>query len=162
MRATDADLRRLSTGVDAPLLLLGGFEDLLRQLTDGFTARSGIGTRIAVDGPVNTLRDTQRVAVLRIIQQALANVRQHAEAGQVTVTVQASDDHLTASVEDDGMGFDAEAVLAAGPSPEGHHQGLAGMRERARLLEGQLRVTSRPGGPTAITLRLPVAQDRTR
>jgi signal transduction histidine kinase len=101
----------------------------------------------------------QRVAVLRIIQQALANVRQHAEAGQVTVTVRAAGDHLTASVEDDGMGFDAEAVLAAGPGAGGQHQGLVGMRERARLLGGHLAVTSRPGGPTTITLRLPVAQD---
>jgi len=72
--------------------------------------------------------------VLRIIQQALANVRQHAEAGQVVVTVRMADDHLTASVEDDGMGFDAEAVLAAGPDADGQHQGLVGMRERARLL----------------------------
>jgi signal transduction histidine kinase len=162
VRATDADLRRLSTGAGAPLLLIGAFEDLLRQLTDGFTARSGIGARIEVHGPVGALRDVQRVAVLRIIQQALANVRQHAEAGQVVVTVRMADDHLTATVEDDGMGFDVEAVLAAGPDADGQHQGLVGMRERARLLGGHLVVTSRPGGPTTITLRLPVAQDRTR
>jgi len=122
VRATDADLRRLSTGAGAPLLLIGAFEDLLRQLTDGFTARSGIGARIEVHGPVDALRDVQRVAVLRIIQQALANVRQHAEAGQVVVTVRMADDHLTASVEDDGMGFDAEAVLAAGPDADGQHR----------------------------------------
>jgi signal transduction histidine kinase len=73
-----------------------------------------------------------------------------------------ADDHLTASVEDDGMGFDVEAVLAAGPDADGQHQGLVGMRERARLLGGHLVVTSRPRGPTTITLRLPVAQDRTR
>ena len=56
------------------------------------------------------------------------------------------------------MGFDVEAVLAAGPDADGQHQGL----ERARLLGGHLVVTSRPGGPTTITLRLPVPQDRTR
>lgn len=64
-----------------------------------------------------------------------------------------ADGHLTASVEDDGMGFDVEAVLAAGPDADGQHQGLVGMRERARLLGGHLVVTSRPGGPTTITLR---------
>ena len=159
MRAIDADLRRLSAGVGAPLLLRGAFEDLVRQLVDGFTARSGIGARVEIDGPVNALRDAQRIAVLRIIQQALANVREHAEAGRVAVTVRAADDHITASVEDDGMGFDVEAMLRAGPSPHGHHQGLAGMRERARLLGGHLRITSRPGGPTTITLHLPAPQN---
>lgn len=159
VRAIDADLRRLSAGVGAPLLLRGAFEDLVRQLVDGFTARSGIGARVEIDGPVNALRDAQRVAVLRILQQALANVREHAEAGRVAVTVRAADDHITASVEDDGMGFDVEAMLRAGPSPHGHHQGLAGMRERARLLGGHLRITSRPGGPTTITLHLPAPQN---
>lgn len=159
VRAIDADVRRLSAGAGAPLLLRGAFEELLRQLTDGFTARSGVAARVEVDGPVNALRDAQRVGVLRIIQQALANVRQHAEAGRVTVTVRLADDHLTASVEDDGMGFDAETMLKAGPTTDGHHQGLTGMRERARLLGGYLRVMSRPGGPTTITLRLPAPQN---
>ncbi len=159
LRAVDGDLRRLSVGVGAPLLLTGQFEDLLRQLTRGFTARSAVDVRVGCEGPLNGLGAAQRVGVLRIVQQALANVGQHAEAGQVAVTVRMADDHLTATVEDDGMGFDVEAVLEAGPTADGHHQGLAGMRERARLLGGDVGVTSAPGGPTTLTLRLPVSQE---
>lgn len=162
LRSVDADLRRLSAGVGTPALLSGAFPDLLRQLADSFTTRSNIDVRVEVAGPVKTLSDAHRVGVLRIVQQALANVRQHAEAGQVVVKVQMADDQLTASIEDDGMGFDAEAVLTAGPGAEGQHQGLVGMRERARVLGGHLAVTSRPGGPTTITLRLPVRQDSPR
>jgi PAS domain S-box-containing protein len=90
-------------------------------------------------------------AVYRIVQQALSNVVQHADAGQVSVQIQARDGSVTAIVEDDGIGFDVKAAL--------HREtpGLIEMRERAEALGGALHVESEPGHGTTIYAVLPIA-----
>ncbi len=87
----------------------------------------------------------------RIVQEALTNVARHAGVAGVTVRVWAADDVLNVQVEDRGSGFDAGLALAMSLSG-----GLAGMRERVRLLDGHLMIESRPGDGTRITAELPL------
>ena len=90
-------------------------------------------------------------AAYRIVQEALTNVARHADVSEVTVRIWANQDTLSVQIEDQGSGFDHEAALAIGTS-----SGLAGMRERAALLSGQLTIESIPRTGTRLTAALPL------
>ena len=92
-------------------------------------------------------RDTE-TTVYRIVQEALSNAVKHAGAGQVSLRVRQLPDRVQLAVEDDGRGFEPDAVRAG--------FGLTGMRERALLAGGRLWVTSADGGPTRIAAVLPL------
>jgi signal transduction histidine kinase len=92
-------------------------------------------------------------AAYRIVQEALTNVARHAGPLKegVMVRVWATQDSLSVQIEDQGRGFVSEAVMA-----DSRSSGLAGMRERVMLLNGQLTIDSRPGAGTQITAELPL------
>jgi len=91
--------------------------------------------------------DTE-TAIYRIVQEALSNAVKHARASQVSLRVRQLPDRVQVAVEDDGRGFDPDAVSAG--------FGLAGMRERALLAGGRLWVSSAAGGPTRVAAVLPL------
>ena len=96
---------------------------------------------------------SQRIAILRVVQEALSNVRDHSGASRVRVAVSIGHGHLRAEVSDDGSGFDVARAL--GVAERTGRLGLVGMAERMRLLGGRLDVRSSPGGPTTITASIP-------
>jgi signal transduction histidine kinase len=89
--------------------------------------------------------------LLRIVQEALSNVRKHAEATRAGVTVKSDGRMVLVVVEDDGVGFDATEVERR----DGQHFGLETMRERAEGVGGTVEVDSEPGRGTRIVVRLP-------
>jgi signal transduction histidine kinase len=97
-----------------------------------------------VDPEIEPSTDSQLIALHRVLREALTNVHKHASAMHVEVRLYETDDVIHLEVTDDGVGFD--------PSQRGRSGalGLNGMRERLRLLGSELRVESRPGGPTTI------------
>jgi PAS domain S-box-containing protein len=93
-------------------------------------------------------------ALYRTVQEALTNVLKHARAGRVSLIVERRPDHVLAIVEDDGRGFDVEAVMGA---PDvGTRLGLLGMQERVALVGGTLEIESSPGGGTSLFVRIPL------
>jgi PAS domain S-box-containing protein len=90
-------------------------------------------------------------AAYRIVQEALTNVARHAGAKEAAVRIWPDQNTLVVQIEDKGVGFDPQAVLASGTS-----SGLAGMRERAYLLGGQLTVESALGAGTRLIAELPI------
>ena len=95
----------------------------------------------------------------RIVQEALNNVARHAVgARDVSIVIETIADVLHLTIEDDGCGFDAEARLSDRALRDGGHFGLAGMRERAELLGGEIKVQSSPGAGTTVFGRIPVGQ----
>ena len=89
------------------------------------------------------------------MQEALNNAVSHAGASRIQIEFRVSRGHLTATVTDNGTGFDPVAV---------NHQGLgmAGMRERALVLRSNLLVRSKPGGGTTISVTVPLRDDSVR
>ena len=88
-------------------------------------------------------------AAYRIVQEALTNVARHAQVSEATVRLSTHQQTLLIEIEDKGKGFNTESVLSASET-----SGLAGMRERAVLLGGGLKIESRPGGGTRLTAEL--------
>jgi signal transduction histidine kinase len=103
------------------------------------------------DGVPETVPTTVALSVFRVLQEAVTNVVKHAGVGHVTVALGGSPGEIRVEVVDAGIGFDPDAVL------NGHAPGLIGMRERARLLGGEVFIRSRPGAGTAISARVPLS-----
>jgi signal transduction histidine kinase len=99
----------------------------------------------------------EETTLYRIAQEALTNVVKHASAGNVSILLEQRDSTAVLIVEDDGRGFDLEAVMHG--SGRAQRLGLLGMEERASLIGGRLTIESRPGGGTAVFVEIPIGRD---
>ena len=123
--------------------------EALERLTERFGRETGLATRLDTAALGETgagLTRGQEVVLLRGAQEALTNVRRHAAASAVVLRVSRVGDVVAVHVEDDGVGFDP--VGAPG-------FGLAGLRDRAAEVGGELDVASTPGRGTRVTVRVP-------
>jgi signal transduction histidine kinase len=93
--------------------------------------------------------------LLRIVQEALSNVRKHSSAGRASVDISQEDGTIVAVVQDDGAGFDPELRR---PGSAGPRFGLAIMRERAEGVGGWMNLRSTPGEGTEVRVELPVGK----
>ena len=107
----------------------------------------------ALSGDRRQLPGDVQAALFRICQESLTNIRKHAEATQVSVNLAFERDSVRLEIGDNGMGFDASAPRTRG---RGGGFGLTGMQQRARLLRGELNVSSRQGG-TKVEVIIPTA-----
>ena len=148
-----AGLRHLITDLRPAALDDLGLTPALQALARRTEQLSGISVGLQVslryaDGVINTrLLPDIELAVYRVIQEALTNIRRHSSATRVTVTVVEDDETVVAEISDNGKGFDAERAAGFG---------LSGMRERAELAQGTLEVTAATAGGHGTTVRLVV------
>ncbi len=133
----------------------GNMAASLKETVEKFERQTGIAVRLEADSDGAPFPREQQLQLLFIAQEALSNIRKHADATEVTVRLHDRQDFVL-SIEDNGAGFDPASLAARG---EGH-VGLHIMRERAQRIEAQLRVDSRPGAGTRVELRLPRAVRR--
>lgn len=151
--ALDGDLRRLSTSVQSPFLSPGSLVESLQRVADAFATRTGILPETDFSTELTDLSESQEIALLALVQEALSNVRKHGEASAVQISVVADPQGIRAQVTDDGRGFDPETTMAR--AARAGRLGIVGMHERVRMLGGQTRIESRPGGPTVVSAVLP-------
>ncbi|MEA2483123.1 MAG: two-component system, NarL family, sensor histidine kinase UhpB [Thermoleophilaceae bacterium] len=115
-----------------------------------FSEQSGIQSVLHHEGAPEALNDDQQTVIYRVVQEALSNAAQHSGATFVDFDLRVFPSHgVELRVRDNGQGFDARV------SPDGSSIGLAGMAERARLVGGELTVTSSPGAGTRVRLYIP-------
>lgn len=143
-----AEARRLVLALRPEPLEGVSLPEALRRVAARWTAETGIPATVAVTGEPVPLHPEAEVTLLRAAQEALTNVRKHAQARQVSVTLSYMDDQVALDVQDDGVGFDASAPA------EGF--GLAAMRQRAEQLGGTTVVESAPGRGTTVAMTLPL------
>ena len=147
------DLRDLAHSLEPRSLLQQPLPEAVERELTALSRRTGLSTSLERDGSFDTLTASQRIALLRVLQEALSNVRQHSGASAVAVTLCEDDDGVCMEIRDDGHGFDRCAVQPAVDGQSGI--GVVGMRERLRLLGGRLELDSAPGGPTVVRAVLP-------
>ncbi len=134
---------RSAAETEAPLCTVVG------RVVDEFGDRYGIRAEISCHSIPAGLHYRTSAEVVGVIEEALSNAGRHADPTLVRVEVQAASDILHVTVQDNGRGFDPGAV------PLGEF-GIAGMRERAALVGGELTFDSRPLDGTRVTLRVPL------
>ncbi|WP_242612884.1 sensor histidine kinase [Janibacter limosus] len=136
----------------------GSLTGAVRRVTERFAQESGVAARVVVTGSLTSLPTTAEVTLLRCVQGALANVRTHADAHQVVVSIDETPDSVRVDVVDDGRGFDTEVWTAtAAGSPKDGGYGLRATRARLRELGGGLAVESAPGEGTALSAWIPLS-----
>lgn len=112
-----------------------------------------VDTRMVVTGAERRLPAEVELTLLRAGQEALTNVRRHARAGRVTVTLSYMEHAVTLDIQDDGSGIDVQEPCGDSHQPGG--LGLVAMRERVETLGGAFAVESAPNAGTCVALRLP-------
>jgi signal transduction histidine kinase len=140
-----------------PIGLRRALADYVAQFGD----RTGIATAFQADvreGAHEDLAPAAEVQLLRIAQEALTNVRKHANAARATVRFWRGSDGWHITVRDEGVGFDPTAL---GADPGGRHVGITIMRERAESVGGRLDVHSRPGEGTEVWAWVPARAQTT-
>jgi len=133
----------------------------LQDYVDQFEERHQIATRLRTDDAADQLPPLAAHQLFRFIQEALTNVRKHAAAREVTVTLRSDGaGHLQVVIADDGQGFVPGTQRNATAQP----LGLTSMRERIEALGGTFQVTSQPGSGTLVTatIPIPIPSPRTR
>jgi two-component system sensor histidine kinase UhpB len=140
------DVRRVARQLRPGVLEDLGLSSALASLVNDFADHSQAVVRRTVSPGLPSLSPEAELVVYRVAQEALTNAARHAHAARVDLSLTRLGDRLMLEVTDDGRGFDTRITGA----------GLSGMRERARLVDGSLEVTSSPRG-TTVRLGIPVA-----
>ena len=149
--------RNIALGLRPPLLDEAGLVAALDHHLEALAGRSGVRIELdAANAGVN-IPPAMNVTVFRLVQEAVNNALRHAQARTIRVTLRDDADMLLLVVEDDGIGFDREAV--AQRAKRGEHLGLLGMTERARSAGGTIVLDSSPGSGSRIEVRIPLVRD---
>jgi signal transduction histidine kinase len=151
--AMDAELRELARSLQAPTALRESLLELLRRDLERFAERTSVTVDLSMSGDFEGLTSSQKIALLRVVNEALNNVHEHSGVNEASVLVSAEIGSLGVEVVDEGKGFDVDARLIA--AAKAGRLGLVGMSERVRLLGGRFDLQSKPGGPTRVRATIP-------
>jgi signal transduction histidine kinase len=149
----DRVLRELAHSLEPGSLVRRPLPVVISDEVAAFTERTGVHVQQRINGDFSGMTVSQKIALIRVVQEALTNIREHANAARVRITITARTGRVDARVEDDGVGFHVARTLLDGA--QRGRLGLVGSSERIRLLGGRFDVKSRPGGPTTVSLSLP-------
>ena len=145
------DVREAILGLRETIPSDGGLEGALREYLKKYTRQTGIRASLSCEGDTQSaLGPRAEVQLLRVVQEALTNVRKHSGAKQVEVTLDCQGPETVLAVADDGVGFDPDRLVEA----LDHGFGMATMRERVQQVGGTLDVHTAPGQGTRVIVRL--------
>jgi signal transduction histidine kinase len=144
-----SETRRIASNLRPAMLDDLGLHAAIEWLAHDFTKRFGIPVDLACMPGDQDLNDIAITTIYRIVQEALTNMSRHAHAQSGRIELFQQNEHMVIRVEDDGQGLSPSDTEKAGSF------GLAGIRERARILGGISHMTNRPEGGCRLEVRLP-------
>jgi len=149
------DARRLVLNLRPPMLERSSLSEALsREVSALGEGADGIDATFSVEGTPVPLPSETEMAVYRIAQEAIANIRKHAGASQVTAVLMYRADLVELTIADNGVGFQPSMTMTDGQ--DNGHMGLGGARQRAQAAGGVLRLDSAPGRGTTLTALIPI------
>jgi two-component system, NarL family, sensor kinase len=155
-RESLAEVRRSVLDLRAGPLERQTLETALQVLSRRFADETGIAVTTKIDLAGLRLPARSEEALYRVAQEALANVRRHAQASVVEIDLRVAGEWARLTIGDDGRGFNPDEK----PAEPGHGFGLIGIQERARLLNGTMRISSCPGEGAQVEVSIPVSEQR--
>jgi signal transduction histidine kinase len=150
----ERSLRELAISLEPKHVLELPFPKVLQREIEAFERRTEIDAFLDVSGDFGELTASQRLALFRVVQEALTNVREHSDATVVQVTLEARATSTELRVMDNGSGFEVTRVLI--DAARRGRLGLVGIGERVRMLGGTFDVISRQDEYTELIVSLPV------
>jgi len=134
-----------------------GLVPTLRKFVQDFEEKTRIRSVFETSGKEKRLPDAMEAAMFRLVQEAFNNVLKHAQSTFVSLELIFLDDTVRMFIEDNGIGFNREAVAVRSKSHS--HFGLIGMNERVDLLQGKIEIDSTVGQGTVIKINVPIKAD---
>jgi len=152
LRRELGSVRTFISQLRPPVLDELGLDGAVADAVARTTALTGLAITTELTAPSDRLTEAQQTVVLRVVQEALQNVRKHGGASSVIVASVIADEEWVLTVRDDGRGFDVGAVAARGR----RNFGLQFMQERAELIGAHFEVHSQPDSGTTVRLAIPM------
>lgn len=149
------DIHRISYNLRPCLLDDFGLVSAIRWHTKTFEKSTGIRVNLSVNEDIHLASKTWETLIYRVIQEALTNVLKHAKASSVIVSLKRDNSSVDLYIEDNGIGFDGGRNSDGFGSEKGG-LGIFGMRERLAVLNGWLRVDSKAGTGTRVSVHIPL------
>ena len=143
-------LKKLITELRPEMLDHLGLPDALEWQIEEFHKRTGLPCKVAIEVEDINLGNVEAIAVYRIFQESLTNIARHANAKNFWVNLTQSNENFYLEIKDDGKGFSIEKLKSS------ETFGLIGMKERAYVFGGEVKIDSAPGKGTTIQIRIPV------
>jgi nitrate/nitrite-specific signal transduction histidine kinase len=153
-RSVYVDVREAILGLTIPIASERGLCGALEEYASRFAEASKLATHVSASPSAHALELSPDVQaqMLRIVQEALTNVRKHAAANRTEIALDVQDGELRLAVEDDGKGFDPAAARSDGWP----HYGMQAIRERAASIRAEVAWSTRPGAGTVLRVALPL------
>lgn len=150
LRKSIKDLRLLSHSLNTGLIETRELEDAISTELERIEVFSEMHCKLTSEGHKIDVPPSCRLLIFRIVQEALHNVTKHSEANNIAVAVIYTPHSLSLEIYDDGIGFDTKEKIGSAYS-----LGMASMKQRATMLEGELQIFSEPNFGAKIVLTLP-------
>jgi signal transduction histidine kinase len=148
------EIRCICSGLRPPLIESLGLAAAIQSYVDNWSARTGITSHLDIDPEPLCLPEAVGLSLFRIVQEGLNNVRKHATASVVSLSIRhATSGSIRISIADDGCGMKNHLDLST-LAAEGHY-GLLGINERVELLGGHLQVQNQPGSGLLLQVEIP-------
>ena len=149
------DVRRYSHELRPGVLEHLGLQAALEQIVDDINILKQIPVELHVEGDEPEVSEDVKLAFFRIAQEALNNARKYSKAGRLTIDLRYNPDQILMMVSDNGVGFNIKEASARIGSKG--NLGLMSMRERAKLINADLKIESRPGQGTRVILKAKIS-----
>lgn len=154
IRNVVSELRQVCSNLRPPTIDHHGLSGAIASLAHEWSERNDIQLQLEIDPALGRLPETIELSVFRIVQEGLRNIRKHAAARHIRLSLQRSSSaSLLVRLEDDGRGLTAPVDLASFSVSK--HFGLVGISERVALLGGQMNIESSKGGGTILQIEIP-------
>lgn len=154
--AAVGSMRRIASELRPLMLDDLGLAAAVEWLALDFSRRTGIEVKLDLDAGIDGLDGSLSTSVFRIVQESLTNVARHADASRAGVSLAQVADQLVLKVRDDGKG------MPSAGTGQTRSFGLIGIRERAYMFGGEMRISSQPGEGTTIEVTIPIRNAETR
>jgi signal transduction histidine kinase len=148
------DTRSLTFEICPPILYEMGFEKAIEWLVEETEEQHGISTFFYSDNTPKPLGDVVSILLYQTIRELLINIVKHSKAANVKVFIKSDNDNININVEDDGIGFNADAIFNSNQKLGGF--GLFSIRERLNYLGGYIKFESEPSHGTKVFLIAPL------
>jgi len=140
------EIRKLSKKLISPGMKTGGLSELLRNVIDDITLASPVIFNVDINLDENLLKEEQKIAVYRIIQEQINNILKHSQATEVSIQLYMNDEKLTIITTDNGRGFDFAEIR--------NGIGITNMISRAEMFNGIVEIDTAPGKGCCIKTEL--------